>query len=74
MLRPLKKGKDGWGNLQPSDNFTHSLKPALIGPVAESVSQHYSGKAVFCSRKLFLDLLGQQTHFGFKDIRILFVK
>lgn len=71
---PLKKGKDGWANLQPSDSFTHSLKPALIGPVAESVSQHDSGKTLFCSRKLFLNLLGQQTHSGFKDIRILFVK
>lgn len=74
MLRPLKKGRDDWGNLQPSDSFTHSLKPALIGLVAESASQHYSAKAVFCSRKLSLNLLGQQTHSGFKDIRMLFAK
>ena len=58
-----KKGKDGWGNLASSDSFTHS-EACLIVPVAESVSQCDSGKAVFCSRKLFLNLLGQQTHSG----------
>lgn len=43
------------------------LSPAeacLTVPVAESMSQSDSGKAVCCSRKLFLNLLGQQTHSG----------